>query len=120
MDAETRRRYVILAEGQFGEPGSKTAMGVIKYGRDDVVSVIDSTRAGHDVSEWLGPEHAAPVVAMLAEALETRPTALLIGTAPQGGRIPPAWPTPSVECEACSVLLPRTRATLASGTCAAG
>jgi uncharacterized NAD-dependent epimerase/dehydratase family protein len=91
VDAETRRRYVILAEGLFGEPGSKTAMGVIKYGRDDVVSVIDSTRAGHDISEWLGPDHAAPVVATLAEALETGPTALLIGTAPQGGRIPPAW-----------------------------
>jgi len=89
--AETRRRYVILAEGQFGEPGSKTAMGVIRYGRDEVVAVIDSTRAGRDVSEWLGAEHAAPVVATLAEALSLEPTALLIGIAPQGGRIPPAW-----------------------------
>ena len=91
MDAEPRRRYVILAEGQFGEPGSKTAMGVIKYGRDPVVAVLDSTRAGRNVSEWLGPEHAAPVVATLAEALPLEPTALLIGTAPQGGKIPPAW-----------------------------
>ncbi len=91
MDAETRRRYLILAEGQFGEPGSKTAMGVIKYGRDDVVAVLDSTRAGRDVSEWLGQEHAAPVVATLAEALPLGPSALLIGTAPQGGKIPPAW-----------------------------
>ena len=60
--AENRRRYVVLAEGEFGEPGSKTAMGVIKYGHDPVVAVIDSTRAGRDVSEWLGLEHAAPVV----------------------------------------------------------
>jgi uncharacterized NAD-dependent epimerase/dehydratase family protein len=85
------RRYVILAEGQFGEPGSKTAMGVIRYGHDPVVAVLDSTRAGRDVSEWLGPEHAAPVVATLAEALRHEPTALLIGIAPQGGKIPPAW-----------------------------
>ena len=91
MDAENRRRYLILAEGQFGEPGSKTAMGVIKYGRDTVVAVLDSTRAGHDVAEWLGPEHAAPIVATLAEALPLRPSALLIGTAPQGGKIPPDW-----------------------------
>jgi uncharacterized NAD-dependent epimerase/dehydratase family protein len=82
---------VILAEGQFGEPGSKTAMGVIKYGREPVVAVLDSTRAGRDVSEWLGPEHAAPVVATLAEALRLGATALLIGTAPQGGKIPPSW-----------------------------
>lgn len=97
MVPENRRRYVILAEGLFGEPGSKTAMGVIKYGRDDVVSVIDSTRAGRDVAEWLGPQHAAPIVASLAEALPTRPTALLIGTAPQGGKIPPDWRAVIVE-----------------------
>ncbi len=69
MDSENRRRYVILAEGQFGEPGSKTAMGVIKYGSDPVVAVLDSTRAGRNVSEWLGEDNAAPVVATLAEAL---------------------------------------------------
>jgi uncharacterized NAD-dependent epimerase/dehydratase family protein len=91
MDAETRRRYLILAEGQFGEPGSKTAMGVIKYGREPVVAVLDSTRAGRNVAEWLGQEHAAPIVSTLAEALSLGPTALLIGTAPQGGRIPPPW-----------------------------
>jgi uncharacterized NAD-dependent epimerase/dehydratase family protein len=91
VEADTRRSYVVLAEGQFGEPGSKTAMGVIKYGREPVVAVIDSTRAGRDVSEWLGLQHAAPVVASLEEALQYEPTALLIGTAPQGGRIPPAW-----------------------------
>ena len=91
MEADIRRRYVILAEGQFGEPGSKTAMGVIKYGPDPVVAVLDSTRAGRDVAEWLGQENAAPVVATLADALPLLPTALLIGTAPQGGKIPPEW-----------------------------
>jgi uncharacterized NAD-dependent epimerase/dehydratase family protein len=91
VELETRRRYLILAEGQFGEPGSKTAMGVIRYGRDEVAAVLDSTRAGRDVAEWLGPEHAAPIVSSLAQALPLGPTALLIGTAPQGGRIPPAW-----------------------------
>jgi len=91
VEVDTRRRYVILAEGQFGDPGSKTAMGVIRYGRDPVVAVLDSTRAGRDVAEWMGPEHQAPVLATLAEALPLEPSALLIGTAPQGGKIPPAW-----------------------------
>jgi uncharacterized NAD-dependent epimerase/dehydratase family protein len=91
VDAENRRRYVILAEGAFGDLPSKTAMGVIRYGRDPVVAVIDSTRAGRNASEWLGPEHDAPVVATLEEALAREPTALLIGIAPQGGKIPPEW-----------------------------
>jgi uncharacterized NAD-dependent epimerase/dehydratase family protein len=97
VDAEVRRRYVILAEGAFGELPSKTAMGVIAYGRDPVVAVIDSQRAGRDVADWLGPGHRAPVVATLAAALEQRPTALLIGIAPQGGKIPSAWRAIIVE-----------------------
>jgi uncharacterized NAD-dependent epimerase/dehydratase family protein len=90
MNADLRR-YVILAEGKFGEPPSKTAMGVIKYGRDPVVAVLDSTRAGLNASDWLGPEHDIPVVATLDEALPLQPTALLLGIAPRGGRIPPEW-----------------------------
>ena len=86
-----RRRYVILAEGEFGELPSKTAIGVIRYGRDPVLAVIDSTRAGRNVGEWLGEGFDIPVVATLAEALPLRPTALLIGIAPPGGRLPPDW-----------------------------
>jgi uncharacterized NAD-dependent epimerase/dehydratase family protein len=85
------RRYVILAEGQFGAVGSKTAIGVIRYGRDPVVAVLDSTQAGRNVSEWLGPAYDIPVFGTLGEALPGRPTALLIGIAPAGGKIPPAW-----------------------------
>ena len=97
MDAETHRRIVILAEGQFGEPASKTAIGVIRYGRDRVVAVLDSTRSGRNVSEWLGPGHDIPVVATLAEALPQGPTALLVGIAPRGGKIPPPWRATIVE-----------------------
>ena len=94
--APDARRYAILAEGAFGELPSKTAMGVIRYGRDPVVAVLDSRQAGRNVCEWLGPERDIPIVATLAEALarepaSQRPTALLIGIAPQGGRIPPPW-----------------------------
>jgi uncharacterized NAD-dependent epimerase/dehydratase family protein len=96
------RRYAILAEGAFGELPSKTAMGVIRYGRDPVVAVLDSHRAGRNVSEWLGPGRDIPIVATLDEALarepaDLRPTALLIGIAPQGGRIPLPWRATIVE-----------------------
>lgn len=85
------RRYAILAEGAFGELASKTAIGVIRYGHDPVVAVLDSSQAGRNVREWLGDPYDIPVVATLDEALPRRPSALLIGIAPQGGRIPPDW-----------------------------
>ena len=91
MDSHPRRRYVILAEGQFGETASKTAIGVIRYAQDTIVAIIDSTRAGRNVREWLGPLFDIPIVATLDEVLPQAPTALLLGTAPVGGKIPPAW-----------------------------
>ena len=86
------RRLAILAEGQFGAHSAKTAYGVIRYGRDDVVAVLDSTRAGQNVAALL-PGHDIPIVATLDEALArpNPPDALLIGIAPTGGRLPEAW-----------------------------
>jgi uncharacterized NAD-dependent epimerase/dehydratase family protein len=92
MDSSSPRRLVILTEGQFGVHDAKTAVGVIRYGPDDVVAVLDSTIAGRNIGEWL-PGHDIPVVATLDEALALprRPTTLLIGIAPTGGKLPPAW-----------------------------
>ena len=86
------RRLVILAEGQFAAHSAKTAYGVIRYGRDDVVAVLDSTRAGQNVTAYL-PGHDIPIVANLADALARPgpPDALLIGIAPTGGRPPESW-----------------------------
>src|SRR6185295_17597228 len=88
------RRLVILAEGEFGPHNAKTAYGVIRYGRDDVVAVIDSTRAGQNVRDYL-PGHDIPILAGLDEALALKPPpdALLIGIAPTGGRLPDPWRT---------------------------
>lgn len=90
------RRIVVLAEGDFGFHNAKTAMGVIRYGPDPVVAVIDSTRAGRSVSEWLGDDERfdIPIVGSLDEALALgESNALLIGIAPTGGRLPDAWRT---------------------------
>jgi uncharacterized NAD-dependent epimerase/dehydratase family protein len=86
------RRLVILTEGQFRVHNAKTAMGVIRYGTDEVVALLDSSIAGRNVSEWL-PGHDIPAVATLDEALAMtpRPDSLLIGIAPTGGKLPPAW-----------------------------
>lgn len=87
----SRRRYAILALGRFATD-AKTAHGVIAYGSDEVVAVIDPACAGKRVRDVL-PHLAcdAPIVAGVADALALRPTALLIGTAPRGGALPADW-----------------------------
>jgi len=88
------RRIAILAEGAFEWHYGKTATGVIRYGKDMVVAVIDSTKAGQDVAQALGGAsfgHGIPVVRDIREALTYRPDSLLIGIAPMGGALPPAW-----------------------------
>jgi uncharacterized NAD-dependent epimerase/dehydratase family protein len=93
------RAIVILAEGQFGYHHGKTAMGVIRYGPDPIVAVVDSTNAGRNVREWFRdePRFDIPIVATLDEAIRYghasgRPaTALLIGIAPAGGKLPQSW-----------------------------
>ena len=86
------RRLVILTEGQFGVHDAKTAWGVIRYGRDDIVAILDSTMAGRNLSEFM-PSRDIPFVGTLGEALEgpVRPDGLLIGIAPTGGKLPPEW-----------------------------
>jgi uncharacterized NAD-dependent epimerase/dehydratase family protein len=97
MPAAPERRLVILAEGNFGFHHGKTAMGVIRFGTDKVVAVIDSTQAGRNVREWLGDSGRfdIPIVASLNDALGfiPRASALLIGIAPTGGKLPAEWRT---------------------------
>jgi uncharacterized NAD-dependent epimerase/dehydratase family protein len=95
MPPSIERRLVILAEGNFGFHHGKTAMGVIRFGQDKVVAVIDSTQAGHNVREWLGDSgrNDIPIVGSLNSALGLLPraNALLIGIAPTGGKLPDDW-----------------------------
>jgi uncharacterized NAD-dependent epimerase/dehydratase family protein len=87
------RRIAILAEGAFSWHTGKTATGVIRYGKEPVVAVIDSTRAGQDVSQALSAEMGKdiPVVKDIHEALTYQPDTLLIGIAPMGGALPESW-----------------------------
>jgi len=87
------RRIAILAEGAFEWHYGKTATGVIRYGKDTVVAVIDSTKAGKDVSQALGGSFGKgiPVVRNIHEALMYQPDTLLIGIAPMGGALPKEW-----------------------------
>ena len=84
-------RIVILAEGSFGVLESKTATVLVRYLPENVVTVIDSTNAGKDVSEVIGLGEGIPIVSELAAALRFQPTMLAIGIAPPGGELPFEW-----------------------------
>jgi len=86
-----KRRYLILAPGHFAQ-NAKTAHGVIAYGSDDTVAVVDSTCSGRRVRDAVPYLRSdAPIVSSVAEGLQYKPTSLLIGTAPKGGKLPPQW-----------------------------
>lgn len=84
------RRIAILAEGSFEWHRAKTAIGVIRYGTDTVVAVIDSTKAGQNVAQALSADlgRDIPIVRDINEALEYQPDALLLGITPRGGLLP--------------------------------
>ena len=78
-------RTLILAEGFSADPHyGKTMRGVLRYRRDDVVAILDSTRAGES-------EAGVPIVRDVDDALAYRPRVAIVGVATQGGRFPPAW-----------------------------
>ena len=54
--------------------------------------MIDSTQAGRTAAEVVPfCLHPVPIVATLREAIDRGATALLIGVAPTGGKLDPAW-----------------------------
>lgn len=81
----TSRRILILGEGFSHDPHyGKTMRGIIRYGPDPVVAILDSARAGemHD---------GIPIVGTVEDSLRFAPTVAVVGVATQGGRFPPAW-----------------------------
>ncbi|HLM34097.1 MAG TPA: DUF1611 domain-containing protein, partial [Gaiellaceae bacterium] len=81
------KRYLILAEGYVTDAHyGKTMRGVLNYGSDDVVALLDSEHAGETIN-------GHPVVGSVKEALRYEPNTALVGVATSGGRLPQAWQT---------------------------
>ncbi|HKX48629.1 MAG TPA: DUF1611 domain-containing protein [Gaiellaceae bacterium] len=79
------RRLLILGEGFSHDPHhGKTMRGIVRYGPDPVVAILDSKRPG-------GTYEGIPIVASVVDALAYEPTVAVVGVATQGGRFPPAW-----------------------------
>jgi len=83
------RRLIILTDGYTDSHTAKTAISVLRYRPEEVVAVLDREHAGRTCQAVVGTGGSIPVVASLAEA--PGPSALLIGIAPPGGKIPPPW-----------------------------
>jgi uncharacterized NAD-dependent epimerase/dehydratase family protein len=85
-------RTLVLAEGFSGDAHyGKTLRGVLRYRPEDVVVILDSTRAGES-------ESGVPIVGDVSSALDYVPAVALVGVATQGGRFPPAWRVLLREC----------------------
>ena len=80
---------MILASGALTSRAAKMAHGVIRYAPDEVVAIIDPDHAGRRLRDVLPHvERDAPIVGSVDEGMPFHPTALLIGIAPAGGKLP--------------------------------
>ena len=86
-------RIVILAHEKFPDR-AKTALGVMRYGNQDVQAVLDRDAAGTRVTDHVPDVADAPVVASFDEARAAADgdvDALYIGIAPIGGGFEESW-----------------------------
>ena len=84
-------RYLILADHDFGVMTSKTANSVIRYHPSRVVAVLDRALVGQTSQQVLGFGGDIPVVSSVKEGLALGANSVLIGIAPQGGKLPDEW-----------------------------
>ena len=83
------RRLIILTEGHCEPIAAKTATSVLRYRPEEVLALLDTTKAGKTAQQVLGVGGEIPIVARLDAVPEAN--ALMLGIAPPGGRIPEAW-----------------------------
>lgn len=89
-------KALVYCEGAFNTPNGKTAHGLVRFTeRYEVVGVLDAKYAGSDAGDVLdGRPNGIPVFKDLEAAIialaanENLPSYLVIGLAPDGGRLP--------------------------------
>ena len=85
------QRIALFAEATMGLLNAKMAEGILRYGANPAVAVIDSTKAGQRVRDVSTVDSDVPIVATLDAAIAMGAEVLVLGTAPSGGRVPPEW-----------------------------
>lgn len=89
-------KALVYADGAFNTPEGKTAHGLVRFTeRYEVVGVIDHAYAGKDAGLVLdGKSNGIPIYGTLDDVMtdlspENLPQTLVVGLAPDGGRLPP-------------------------------
>ncbi len=82
-------RVAILAHEKFPHD-AKTAVGILRYGDQDVAAVLDREHAGSRVADHLPAVQDAPVVAGV-EDVPGDIDRLIVGIAPIGGGLDESW-----------------------------
>ncbi len=83
------RKMVLLTWGHSNPRTAKTATGLLRYCPDECVAVLDPDQAGKPAQELLETGGDTPIIAALDEAPGA--DTLVLGIAPPGGKVPPAW-----------------------------
>lgn len=88
-------KALVYCDGAFNTPSGKTAHGLVRFTeRYEVVGVLDHQYAGQDAGLVLdGRNNGIPIYKDLKQALsklgeDNKPASLVIGLAPDGGRLP--------------------------------
>jgi uncharacterized NAD-dependent epimerase/dehydratase family protein len=86
---------IVYCQGAYATTNGKTAHGLVRRtDRYHVLSVVDSRYSGRDAGEVLDgkpngiPVHASVAAAVAADEAGATPSHLVIGLAPDGGRLP--------------------------------
>ncbi len=88
-----KHRFLIIADGDFGPLTSKTANSCIRYFPERIVAVLDRKQAGKTAQDVLGFGGNIPVVGDFERGVAQGrgATAVMVGIAPAGGRLPEEW-----------------------------
>ena len=91
MHLTAEHRIALLLHEGLTHSRGKTGLALLRYSQASIVAVIDHQCVGQSIPALTGIQRDVPIVASLQQALEYEPNVLVIGIAPSGGALPPAW-----------------------------
>jgi uncharacterized NAD-dependent epimerase/dehydratase family protein len=99
-------KLALFTAGLLADSHAKTAHGILRYARREVVAVVDEVHAGARVPEVVPyARRDVPVVATVAEAARLGANVLVVGVAPLGGALTPEWRDVLLEATAAGMAL---------------
>jgi uncharacterized NAD-dependent epimerase/dehydratase family protein len=85
MYLENTVRLALHVQNALGTGRTKTAEGILRYGKNPVVAMVDKSCAGRDLESVIGIKHGAPIVDSIEAAAALKAEAMVIGTVNFGG-----------------------------------